>query len=237
MAVMVVGSTGDGKSCLGNFLLNPLGEIKYFETATDNVPCTQETRVVTEMVSSSRFSGHKALTVIDTPGLNESHRKDLEHTIGLVETLECINHINACLLVVRFDGKIDTQYKNTLEYYAKLFPALFDRNLAVVLTGFEMWVGAERRRRKEGIDVNAIDSNTLTELAKISGSSVRPELFKIDSLPDEEDLGASLCVRDEVLEYIFSRQPFEMAGYVSLMFSQLLDSKDGEIVLEHDWSD
>ncbi len=115
MAVVMIGSTGNGKSALGNFLLKPdeehLFKNQFFLRAKDNIPCTQETIVATETVSSPSLKGCKRLTVIDTPGLNESSEKDLEHMIGLVEKLESVKDISACFIVVKFDGKIDTQYK------------------------------------------------------------------------------------------------------------------------------
>ena len=75
MSVLLIGSTGMGKSTFGNFLLNPdeehMFETKTFATATDNKPMTQEVKVATKSV---HIDGRRRvdLTIIDTLGLNES---------------------------------------------------------------------------------------------------------------------------------------------------------------------
>ena len=214
MAVIMIGSTGNGKSALGNFLLNPdeehLYEKQYFLRAIDNIPCTPETMVATETVSSPSLKGFKQLTVVDTPGLNESSEKDLEHMIGLVEKLEDVKEVSACIIVVKFDGKIDTQYKNTIKYYSRLLPALFEKNLIIVMTGYDCNEKAEKKRKKARIDVQTIQENTAQEIVKICGFSFEPMLFKIDSLPDDDDLENNLEVRDAILSYIFSRETIKM---------------------------
>ena len=46
MAILLIGSTGNGKSTLGNFLIDPdPKKPEVFEVATDNKPFTQETKV------------------------------------------------------------------------------------------------------------------------------------------------------------------------------------------------
>lgn len=54
------------------------------------------------------------LTIIDTPGLNESKESDLEHMIDLVETIQTAETIKACILVVKFSAKIDQQYLSSI---------------------------------------------------------------------------------------------------------------------------
>ena len=71
-------------------------------------------QILSLLVAIRRFS---RLTVIDTPGLNES-----------------------------------TQYTATIEYYAKLLPALFEKNVFIVMTNYETGERAELLKKKQGIN-------------------------------------------------------------------------------------
>ena len=115
MAVLLIGSTGSGKSTLGNFLLDP-DDVrtggKHFEVARANYSQTQEVKTksmpvklkggselehlqpvfTAAVVSAPLVMGallpalstitskqEQQLTIIDTPGLNESNVADLSH--------------------------------------------------------------------------------------------------------------------------------------------------------------
>ena len=56
--------------------------------------------------------------------------------IGIVEQLEKEQEITACIIVVKFDSKIDTQYRKTIEYYSQLLPSLFEKNVFIVMTDY-----------------------------------------------------------------------------------------------------
>lgn len=43
VTVLLIGSTGNGKSTLGNYLLDPERRVKFFKTAKANKPETQNT--------------------------------------------------------------------------------------------------------------------------------------------------------------------------------------------------
>lgn len=114
MAVLLIGSTGNGKSTLGNFLLNPDIQKpggKFFKVAKDNLPQTKLTEHKTTAVKIRKDEPPKDLIVIDTPGLNESKVHDLRHMIDLIEKLQAVKDIKACIFVVKFSTKIDEQYK------------------------------------------------------------------------------------------------------------------------------
>jgi len=209
MAVLLIGSTGNGKSTLGNFLVNPADSLKpggrYFKVATDNFPQTQHTQYQSTTVKIRKDEAPREFTVIDTPGLNENKERDLSHMIDLIETLQKVRMIQACIFVVKFCSKIDQQYRNTIEYYAKLLPSLFESNIVVVVTDYATDERSEAMRRRQGINYEVITNNIRKEIEKTSHISFTPILFSIDCLPwDDDEMQNSKSVRDAILSYIFS---------------------------------
>ena len=196
-----------GKSTLGNFLLDP-GEHhmlhkQTFVAAKDNRPMTQEVKAVEKEVRIG--SRYVTLNIIDTPGLNESSEKDSSHMIQIIEMLYREREIRACILVIKFNAKIDAQYKATMEYYSKLLPGLFDKNVIIVMTDFVTDDHTEKLRRSHGIDVDKVKENTIMEIRRCSNSKLTysPPLFAIDCLPRDTEKETSLAVRTAIINYIF----------------------------------
>ena len=218
--ILLIGSTGMGKSTLGNYLLDPNGQKKYFSTAKGNKPETQHTQI-----GQATFTGHAIealqlqyssvkLTVIDTPGLNESDAADLKHMIGIVEQLEEQSEIAACIVVVKFNAKIDAQYKKTIEYYSRLLPSLFEKNVFVVMTDYATDPRSVAMRERQGINVDQIVETTAQEIvhsAKLSYGNLM--VFQLDCLPfNPEEITYSEDVRNSIFEYIMQLQPIALAN-------------------------
>ena len=226
--LLLIGSTGNGKSSLGNFLLkctctkgasdaaaadddddededdensrSESGEEFFkeiFRTARSNMPET--TRVQVE----HNLEGSPQLAVMDTPGLNESAERDLPHMIEIITEVKNLGSITACLLCVKFDSKIDAQYRATIAYYKKLLPTLFERNVVIVLTNFLMDEHSEMRRQKQKVDIGAIVENTRHEVTDIGALKFEPQVFLIDSLPvTNMEHSKSEKDRTSILDYI-----------------------------------
>ena len=203
MAILLVGSTGNGKSAFGNFLVNPdkdhiFGQKQTFRTARANLPQTQ---IIS--VGTFRHEGKTQFTVVDTPGLNESASKDLSHMIDIVKKLRSLETIKACVLCTKFDAKIDAQYMATIRYYSKLLPTIFEGNVVVVMTNYATDERSVMVRQQQGIDEEQMKENTITKLKKIAGISYCPQLFTIDCLPFmPEECEISLKTRNAILDYI-----------------------------------
>ena len=78
--MLLVGETGNGKSSLGNFILNR----KVFSVSNDPKAETKITR------GEHGINGTQDIFVIDTPGLQDSEGSDKEHLIQMVEYIKNI---------------------------------------------------------------------------------------------------------------------------------------------------
>lgn len=202
LTILMIGSTGNGKSTLGNFLLDPRdehisGDNQIFRTARTNMP---ETTIVQ---CASEKKKRPSLQIIDTPGLNESAFKDLSHMIHIVRKLKDLQSVHACILCVKFESKIDAQYKATVAYYRKLLPSLFERNVVIVMTSFLTDRRSDLMRQKQGMDVDAIVNNAQREVIESGQLTFKPQVFMIDSLPlTEEERQTSEECRASILDFI-----------------------------------
>lgn len=200
-AFLLVGSTGQGKSSLGNFLLTD----PYATTATRTRPQFQPARSnkpQTRRVEYRHVMG-RGVRVVDTPGLNESDCDDLEHMIDVVKVLQRLKYISACILCIRFESKIDTQYKTTIDYYRNLLPTLFEANVVIVVTNYQTDSRSDKLRKMQGIDVDEVITNFQKEVIEIGHMTYRPQVFKIDSLPmDDAERQLSANTRKAIFDYI-----------------------------------
>ena len=212
MAILLIGSTGNGKSCLGNFIIDPqdshLWKHPTFKVAHSNLPETQHVQEGTAIVKfpqTAEQPGDFMFKVIDTPGLNENSDADLRHMISLIENLNKVDLVSACILVVKFESKIDAQYVSTVRYYSKLLPSLFEKNVIVVMTEFATDERSVILRERRGIDVEVVKKNALKAIVDSGCLTYEPMLFTIDSLPvTEDEYRLNLEERNSILQYIQS---------------------------------
>lgn len=235
MAVLLVGSTGSGKSTLGNFLIDPDGSRSgspAFAVGEDNLPQTQHTEVATMTVKGEGDVRERTLTIMDTPGLNESKDSDLQHMADLVEYLCKEKTIKACIFVVKFGSKIDQQYKDTIQYYSILLSSLFSHNVFVVMTDYPTDERSKVMRSRQGIVFEVIAENVKAEIVKLAHMSCTPKLFAVDCLPYEENVDEkmhSLEVRKAILSCIFSQEAVKVEDLKVVKTKAIMEEDIGKV--------
>ena len=235
MAVLLVGSTGSGKSTLGNFLIDPDGSRPGgppFAVGEDNLPQTQHTEVATVTVEGEGEASERTLTIMDTPGLNDNRENDLRHMADLIEYICKVKTIKACIFVVKFGSKIDQQYKDTIQYYSMLLSFLFSRNVFMVMTDYPTDERSKAMRIRQGIIFDEIAENVKAEIVASARMSYTPKLFAIDSLPYEESEKVhSLEVRKAILSCIFSQEAVK-AENLRVVKTRAIQEEDARKVRE-----
>lgn len=208
MAAVLIGSTGQGKSSLGNFLLDPDNIErggKYFAVASSGLPTTKNAQEASNLVSNSSFDDMAPekpfeLKLIDTPDLNEGDVEDLQNMMDVLEKLQEVRTVRTCILVVKFLSIVDN---HTIKYYSKLFHSLFERNTIIVMTNFQTDPRSIALRERQGVDVDAYIANVRKEIVKASRINFEPSVFFIDSMPmGETEEAESKLHRSEILSYL-----------------------------------
>ena len=128
--------------------------------------------------------------------------------IEIVQNLQTMKSVVACVLVVKFNSKIDAQYKATIQYYRKLLPSLFERNVIIVMTDFATDDRSARLRERQGIEVEQIKRNTVREIVENGSLEYDPLLFTIDCLPvDDEEQKLNRNIRSAIFSKLASQKP------------------------------
>lgn len=149
------------------------------------------------------------LTIIDTPGLNEGPKEDIKHMINIVEKLQQQEKIQAVIFVVKFNAKIDQQYRDTIKYFSQLRPSLFSNNSIIIMTDYLTDQYSILRRQHQKMDGEKIISNVKEEIKKCCGIWYDPIVLALDCLPlphDHEEVAKSKQMRNVILSLIFSQR-------------------------------
>jgi predicted GTPase len=114
ISLLLLGETGDGKSQLGNFILN---NPKAFKVSDDIYPETKETK------GDFGINGAENLFVIDTPGINDTEGKDKEYLEQMAEYVKKHNSLHSIIIVLNFEvDRLAIYLQDMLKIFIKMFP-------------------------------------------------------------------------------------------------------------------
>ncbi|CAE7677904.1 IAN7 [Symbiodinium sp. CCMP2592] len=197
--LILVGSTGQGKSTLGNFLMKPdldhiweeNGQQRTFQVGEDRLSCTQHCAVST--------SGDGSVTIMDTPGLNESHEKDLGYMINVVKNAHVLGSVHAVILVMKTESRMDQTYKDTVLYYQQLFGAdIFAAHLVIVHPDFK----ESSKKYQDPSKIQKIMQQSAEDVQNLLGLKAAPSVRCLNSLPETvEELMKQLTERERILQH------------------------------------
>jgi len=215
-SLVVIGSTGTGKSSICNVLAGRKHDDKdYFPASGAMESCTNKTTA-----KRVNWRGNPALsfTLIDTPGLNDPEPgKDSLNIAEMADELKKMQHINVFLIV--FNGS-NPRFDNSLIAMIRIFQNMFGREFVEKNTVFEFsnWAHDKKSVRRRGTEKN--ESHWIAELNKrlrelVGSQGDVPAVF-IDSLYDEEDdqeINKFEEEMDKLKKYLTTFPPYSCEGF------------------------
>jgi GTP-binding protein EngB required for normal cell division len=140
--VIALGSTGNGKSTIGNRLTGK-NEFKESEDANSE---TKQTR------DCIGFFNDLPIQFVDTPGLNDSDGMDSEHVVQMVTFFKTLPAINSTIIVCNAQNpRISEILKNMIKLFCQIFRSSdFGNHVACVYThSFKITPAQIAERKKE----------------------------------------------------------------------------------------
>ena len=139
LKVVLIGETGMGKSQLGNFIL----QREFFKVGNGKI---SETEIISE---GNTYLDGMSVTIVDTPGLNDTNSKDEEIMDKIVKKFKDDNSIDGIILVYSFRNMRRVQkhqelVNNLIEIFGK---DLLEKRLKVIFTNSV--IGEERDETDE----------------------------------------------------------------------------------------
>jgi Mg2+ and Co2+ transporter CorA len=203
-----VGSIGQGKSTLASFLYNPLCEN---DGETPRFVGNHNFLAVTSDIDQADLKDYN-LTVVDSPGLNESSAADATHMAALLNVLTTTD-VALVVLCCKSMPKLDAQLKKTINFYAHMLAINSTMSLAFVVTDHSMSPEKVRQRKKESFDFEVWKEKfvgAVRETCPLIPKNVN--VWPIDSRAcsyDEEPYQEAISTRTKILEYASKVAPVD----------------------------
>lgn len=166
--LLLVGETGTGKSSLGNFIV---GE-EVFEVSDDADACTKNTiRKISKL--------DPQISVLDTPGLQDSKGRDKVHYDQMVKIINEMKHLHLIVIVLNFTNpRFTLSIQYMIKFLCNLFPKNFAKHVAIVFTHYDHDYQMKINKKKGTDPTSAAKKKYVPQIMQLIKETTNEEEFK-----------------------------------------------------------
>jgi hypothetical protein len=222
-SLLLLGLSQNGKSLLGNYLINGEASKKPFKIGGEGISETKDITSASVKATHTNYNdkGEEIgvtkynITIVDTPGVSDSENRDLINLLRIIKELKA-KSVGTVALIVNYERRFyDKSFTDNVMFYKQLFPDLFDKNLFILFTNVSIAKSKVQSREFQEVNLKEQlikESDKLRQLFKIS--FVAHDF--IESIPlEKEDVEHSASVR----QFLLAR--CSIADQIQILFDKI----------------